>query len=95
MDAKLEEASRETGNRAFGQGEEPAVKRRMEHFGARLTAQHQQLDEFFATVISAVERGSLMAARAVFTRFYDAVDAHITLEDRVFFPAAGYDRADE
>ncbi len=87
MDAKLEKGPRDAGNRTFGQGEEPALERRMERFGVRLSAQHRQLDEFFAMVISAVERGSLMAARAAFTRFYDALDAHTTLEDRVFFPA--------
>ena len=52
MDAKLEEGSGETGTRAFGQGEEPAVKRRVQHYGDRLGAQHQRLDEFFATVFS-------------------------------------------
>ena len=87
MEPKLEAGSNETGSRPFGQGEEPGVKRRMEHFGVRLSAQHRQLDEFFAMVISAVERGSLMAAREVFTRFHDALDAHVSLEDRVWFPA--------
>ena len=87
MNAKLEVASKETEGRPFGPGEEPALKRRMAHFGVRISDQHRQLDEFFALVISAVERGSLMAARAVFTRFYDALDAHVGLEERVFFPA--------
>ena len=59
----------------------------MERYGSRLSAQHRQLDEFFATVMSALERGSLVTARAVFVRFRDALDAHVTLEDRVFFPA--------
>lgn len=87
MDSKLQASSRETENRPFGHGEEPAVKRRVGHFGDRLPAQHRQLDEFFATVIRAMERGSLIAARAVFTRFRDALEAHISLEDRLIFPA--------
>ena len=87
MDAKRETELTETENRPFGRGDEPALERRIEHFAVRLSGQHRQLDEFFAEVISAVERGSLISARATFTRFYEALDAHITLEDRVFFPA--------
>ena len=87
MDPKLEAGSKETERRSFGHGEEPGVRMRMGHFGARLSAQHRQLDEFFATVIGAVERGSLIAARVVFTRFHDALEAHISVEDRVLFPA--------
>ncbi len=87
MDAKRETALTETENRPFGRGDEPALKRRVEQFAVRLCGQHRQLDEFFAEVISAVGRGSLISARATFTRFYEALDAHIALEDRVFFPA--------
>ena len=85
MDAKREETA--MAKQRPGQGEEPALERRMEQYGHRLTAQHRQLDEFFGMVLKGVERGSLVAARVAFTRFYDALDAHITLEDRVFFPA--------
>ena len=87
MDAKRETELTETESRPFRRGDEPALERRVEAFGVRLSAQHRQLDEFFAVVMNAVERGSLMAARATFTRFHDALDAHITLEDRVFFLA--------
>ena len=85
MDGKLE--ARMAARRPFGQGEEPALERRMEHLGLRLSAQHRQLDEFFEAVVAAVERGSLVAARAAFSHFDDALDAHVTLEDQIFFPA--------
>lgn len=76
-----------TEKRRSGHAEEPGLERRMEHYGVRLSAQHRQLDEFFTMVLQGVERGSLVAAREAFTRFYDALDSHITLEDQVFFPA--------
>ena len=87
MHAKRETGSTETEHRPFGRGDEPALERRVEQFAVRLSGQHRQLEEYFDEVLSAVERGSLMPARATFTSFYEALDAHITLEDRVFFPA--------
>jgi iron-sulfur cluster repair protein YtfE (RIC family) len=67
--------------------DEPALGKRVERFGGQLSSQHRQLDVFFGMVQDALERGSLVAARQAFMRFNDALDAHITLEDRVFFPA--------
>lgn len=38
-------------------------------------------------VLADLERGSLQNARTSFLRFRDALEAHLTLEDHVFFPA--------
>jgi hypothetical protein len=78
---------RSAGDGSFGHADEPALGRRVERFGGRLSSQHRQLDVFFGMVQQALERGSLVAARQAYTRFNDALEAHITLEDRVFFPA--------
>lgn len=63
------------------------LRRRMGSEVRRISSQHEQLDIFFSLVSTAVERGSLHGARPAFTRFVDALEAHLTLEDRVFFPA--------
>lgn len=70
-----------------GPSAEPAVARRMGHAGRRISSQHRQLDEFFGMVLDALDRSSLSSARIAFTRFSDALEAHLTLEDNVFFPA--------
>jgi iron-sulfur cluster repair protein YtfE (RIC family) len=59
----------------------------MGHAGRRISSQHRQLDAFFDMVMEALQRRSLSSARIAFTRFSDALEAHITLEDNVFFPA--------
>ena len=49
--------------------------------------QHSQLHSFFEMVGEALQRGSLQSARLAFTRFRDALEAHIDVEDHQFFPA--------
>lgn len=66
---------------------EPGLKLRLESEARRLSTQHQQLNEFFTHVMSALKSGSLQATRAWFIRFRDALEAHLSLEDKVFFPA--------
>lgn len=66
---------------------QPGLRTRMKLEARRVSSQHRQLDEFHRLVVEALGRGSLQAARLAFTRFRDALEAHIALEDRVFFPA--------
>lgn len=85
MGEKLNPGAARTGS--LREADEPALGRRVERFGGRLSSQHQQLDVFFGMVQDALERSSLVAARQAYMRFNDALEAHVTLEDRVFFPA--------
>ncbi len=66
---------------------EPGLAMRVSNDARRLSNQHDQLDEFYDMLIESLERGSLRGARVGFVRFHDAIEAHLTLEDRVFFPA--------
>ena len=67
--------------------QQPGLRLRLRGEAKRLSTQHEQLDTFFEMVASALERGSLNGARVSFVRFCDALEAHISVEDRVFFPA--------
>ena len=66
---------------------QPGLRLRLRGEARRLSTQHKQLDTFFEAVMSALERGSLSGARVAFVRFCDALEAHLHLEDQVFFPA--------
>lgn len=66
---------------------QPGLRLRLRSESQRLSTQHRQLNTFFGYVAQALERGSLQGARTSFLRFRDALEAHLTLEDTVFFPA--------
>jgi hemerythrin-like domain-containing protein len=66
---------------------QPGLRKRMKSEVRRLSSQHRQLDDFFDMLVEALARDSLEGARAAFLRFRDALEAHVTLEDTVFFPA--------
>ncbi len=53
----------------------------------RISTQHRKLDTFYAMIAMALELGELPKARAAFLRFQDALDAHFSLEDELYFPA--------
>ena len=67
--------------------DQPGLRKRMKKEAVRVSSQHRQLDEFFEALSDALARGSLEGARLSYTRFRDALEAHLTLEDQVFFPA--------
>ena len=67
--------------------EQPGLRQRMKSEVRRVSSQHRQLEDFFEMLSSALARDSLEGARIAFQRFRDALDAHLTLEDTVFFPA--------
>jgi hypothetical protein len=60
---------------------------RMRLESRRISSQHRQLDTLFGFVAEAVDRRTRAAARAAFTRFQDALDAHLALEESFYFPA--------
>ncbi|MCG8590102.1 MAG: hemerythrin domain-containing protein [Proteobacteria bacterium] len=63
------------------------LRRRLPSEAERISSQHRQLGRFYAALRRAVANGSPAAARIAFTRFNDALRAHFTVEDSIFFPA--------
>ena len=68
-------------------GSQPGLRLRMANEAYRISSQHRQLGVFFEMVMSAMRRSSLHGARIAYLRFRDALEAHVTLEDQMFFPA--------
>jgi hypothetical protein len=66
---------------------QPGLALRMQREVRVISAQHRQLDEFYARVADAVHGDQPDAARAAFARFADALEAHFALEDGLYFPA--------
>jgi hypothetical protein len=69
------------------QSDQPGLRLRMGQEARRISSQHRQLDVLFALVAAAVRRGAPREARDAFLRFGDALDAHVSLEDELYFPA--------
>lgn len=67
--------------------EQPGLEKRMGREARRISSQHQQLDALFGLVEGALERGDAREAEASLTRFGDALEAHFSLEDSLYFPA--------
>lgn len=67
--------------------DQPGLRRRMLREARRISSQHRQLDDFHAALADALARGTADEARASFVRFGDALDAHFSLEDQLYFPA--------
>lgn len=66
---------------------QPGLVLRMQRESRVISAQHRQLDDFYLRVAVALEKGEPEHARAAFTRFSDALEAHLALEDGLYFPA--------
>jgi len=66
---------------------EPGLTLRMKRERRVLSAQHRQLDDFCARLAAALDAGEAPAALAAFRRFSDALEAHLALEDGLYFPA--------
>jgi hemerythrin-like domain-containing protein len=66
---------------------EPGLDLRISSETRRMLGQHSQLHTFFDLVREGLERGSLQAVRLAFTRFRDAIEAHMDVEDNAYFPA--------
>jgi iron-sulfur cluster repair protein YtfE (RIC family) len=66
---------------------QPGLALRMKREARVISAQHRQLDEFYARVAEAVHANQPEGARTAFARFADALEAHLALEDGLYFPA--------
>jgi hypothetical protein len=60
---------------------------RLRREALRVASQHHQLDQFHEVFENELARGDLAAAERSFARFADALLAHFTLEEQVYFPA--------
>jgi hypothetical protein len=52
-----------------------------------ISQQHRQLDDFYVRLAAALDAGETAAAQDAFRRFSDALEAHLALEDGLYFPA--------
>jgi hemerythrin-like domain-containing protein len=66
---------------------EPGLALRMQREQRVISSQHRQLDQFTSRLASALDSGEAAEARAAFQRFSDALEAHLALEDGLYFPA--------
>jgi hypothetical protein len=70
-----------------GTRDQPGLRMRLAKESRRISSQHRQLDALHGLVASALERRAPARARTAFARFRDALDAHMSLEEELFFPA--------
>ena len=66
---------------------EPGLALRMQRERRVISAQHRQLDDFYARLAAALDALDAAAAQTTFLRFADALEAHLSLEDGFYFPA--------
>jgi iron-sulfur cluster repair protein YtfE (RIC family) len=85
MDTPL--ANHLEGRMARRRADQPGLRLRMTQEARRISSQHRQLAGLYALVTRALERRSPAQARVAFERFRDALDAHMSLENELYFPA--------
>jgi hypothetical protein len=66
---------------------QPGLERRMGREARRISSQHRQLDDLYGLVAQGLAEGDPPGTRVAFQRFADALDAHFSLEDGLYFPA--------
>lgn len=66
---------------------EPGLKMRMKSEARRIAEQHRRLVVLRDEVTTELSRLSLGAAGDAFARFAEALEAHFTVEERLYFPA--------
>jgi hypothetical protein len=66
---------------------QPGLVLRMRREARVISLQHRALDEFYVRLAAAVDGEDADACRAAFARFADALEAHLALEDGLYFPA--------
>ncbi|MEN8183765.1 MAG: hemerythrin domain-containing protein [Myxococcota bacterium] len=67
--------------------EQPGLRLRVAQESRRISSQHRQLDALHALVAEALEQVDAARAGQCFLRLKDALDAHMSLEDELYFPA--------
>ena len=70
-----------------GRRSEPGLALRMQRERRVISRQHRQLDDFYGRLAAALDAGEPPVAQAAFRRFSDALEAHLALEDGLYFPA--------
>ena len=68
-------------------GDQPGLRLRMLQEARRIVSQHRQLDAFQEQVAKALRRKDRTRVRELFTRFREALEAHIRMEEVTHFPA--------
>jgi len=61
----------------------------MRYESERIISQHSQLGELHQLVASELDRGAVHSARQAFERFEEALQAHLEVDERIYFPALG------
>ena len=67
--------------------EQPGLRMRVAQESRRISSQHRLLDDLHSVVAEALEQGDAPTACERFCRFKNALDAHMALEDELYFPA--------
>jgi hemerythrin len=65
----------------------PGFERRLRFESARISSQHEKLNELYADLRRELARSARHNAFVCFGRFRDALEAHFEVEDRLYFPA--------
>lgn len=66
---------------------DPGLKLRMRGEERRISSQHQQLEELFERVLASVRRGGPRKGVSDFLLFATALEAHMSVEEDIYFPA--------
>ncbi len=67
--------------------DDAGLRLRMRGEERRIASQHDQLDELCAAVSTRIDREGALASLGSFLRLVAALDAHMTLEEEIYFPA--------
>ncbi len=78
-------APREARKRATD--DEPGFCMRLTRVARRISSQHEKIESFYAPVAGALAKGDEREAQATLARLCDALAAHFSLEEGVWFPA--------
>ena len=70
-----------------GDATDRGLRLRMKEEEHRISSQHEKLDEFYTEVRMALDQGGVHTSAHAFGRFADALDAHMSVEDDIYFPA--------
>ncbi len=73
---------------------EPGLRLRMRSEERRITSQHRQLDELFSRVQASLAEAGAHKALGDFVLFATALEAHMSVEEDIYFPALHGLRAD-
>lgn len=67
--------------------EDPGLRMRMRGEERRITSQHEKLDDFCREVYTRIDKDGAARAMGDYLLFSAALDAHMTVEEEIFFPA--------